>query len=64
VRFLIDGAPMPANPLSYQRIVLLFDGEDEEAVATARTHWSAVKEKGLEATYWQADEHGRWTKKA
>lgn len=64
VRFLIDGAPMPADSLSYQRIVLLFDGEDEEAVATARTHWSAVKEKGLEATYWQADEHGRWTKKA
>jgi DNA polymerase III subunit chi len=64
VRFLIDGAPMPADPLSYQRIVLLFDGNDEEAVATARTHWSAVKEKGLEATYWQADELGRWTKKA
>ena len=64
VRFLIDGAPMPADPLSYQRIVLLFDGEDEEAVATARNHWSAVKGKGLEATYWQADERGRWTKKA
>ncbi|HEY6861035.1 MAG TPA: DNA polymerase III subunit chi [Pseudolabrys sp.] len=64
VRFLIDGAPMPADPLGYQRIVLLFDGEDEEAVATARTHWSAVKEKGLDVTYWQADERGRWTKKA
>jgi DNA polymerase-3 subunit chi len=29
VRFLIDGAPMPADPQNYQRIVLLFDGEDE-----------------------------------
>jgi DNA polymerase-3 subunit chi len=64
VRFLIDGAPMPADPESYQRIVLLFDGEDEEAVAAARAHWSAAKQKGLEATYWQADERGRWTKKA
>ncbi len=36
VRFLIDGAPMPADPQSYQRIVLLFDGEDEDAVAAAR----------------------------
>ena len=32
VRFLIDGAPMPADAASYQRIVLLFDGEDDEAV--------------------------------
>jgi DNA polymerase-3 subunit chi len=64
VRFLIDRAPMPADPQSYQRIVFLFDGEDEEAVAAARTHWSELKDKGLEATYWQADEQGRWTKKA
>ena len=64
VRFLIDGAPMPADLQSYQRVVLLFDGEDEDAVAAARAHWSAVKEKGLDATYWQTDEQGRWAKKA
>jgi DNA polymerase III subunit chi len=63
VRFLIDGAPMPPDPQHYQRIVLLFDGEDEEAVTAARTQWSAAKEKGLDATYWQADERGRWSKK-
>ena len=64
VRILIDGAPMPTDPQSYQRIVLLFDGEDEEAVAAAREHWSAAKERGLDATYWQTDEQGRWAKKA
>ena len=64
VRFLIDGAPMPPDLQDYQRIVLLFDGEDEEAVAAARGHWTAVREKGLDATYWQADEQGRWAKKA
>ena len=32
VRFLIDGAPVPDDAASYQRIVLLFDGEDDEAV--------------------------------
>jgi DNA polymerase-3 subunit chi len=63
VRFLIDGAPMPVDPENYQRIVLLFDGEDQEAVTAARTQWSTVKEKGLEATYWQADAQGRWAKK-
>lgn len=60
VRFLIDGAPMPSDAASYQRIVLLFDGEDDEAVAAARVHWTEVKQKGFEATYWQADENGRW----
>ncbi|HUL88290.1 MAG TPA: DNA polymerase III subunit chi [Pseudolabrys sp.] len=64
VRFLIDGASMPADPQNYQRIVLLFDGEDEDAVMAARTQWSAVKDRGLEATYWQTDEQGRWAKKA
>lgn len=64
VRILIEGAPMPADPESYQRIVLLFDGDDEEAVTAARTHWSEAKAKGFDVTYWQPDERGRWVKKA
>jgi DNA polymerase-3 subunit chi len=64
VRFLIDGAAMPADPETYERIVLLFDGEDEAAVAAARGTWADAKAKGFEATYWQADEQGRWAKKA
>jgi DNA polymerase-3 subunit chi len=64
VRFLIEGAPVPPDADSYQRIVLLFDGEDDEAVAAARTHWTEAKAKGFEATYWQPDENGRWVKKA
>ena len=64
VRFLIDRAPMPADPQNYQRVVLLFDGEDEEAVAAARAQWAEAKTRGFEATYWQTDERGRWTKKA
>jgi DNA polymerase III subunit chi len=64
VRFLVDRAALPADIERYQRIVLLFDGEDEEAVAAARAHWSDVKAKGFEATYWQADEQGRWSKKS
>ena len=63
VRFLVDRAPLPVDVERYQRIVLLFDGEDEEAVAAARALWSDVKAKGLEATYWQTDEQGRWSKK-
>jgi DNA polymerase-3 subunit chi len=63
VRFLIDGAPVPADAQAYQRIVLLFNGEDEDAVAAARAHWADAKAKGYDATYWQPDEQGRWAKK-
>jgi DNA polymerase-3 subunit chi len=64
VRFLIDNAPLPDRPEDYQRIVLIFDGDDEEALAGARLHWKDLKEKGLAATYWQTDAQGRWVKKA
>ncbi len=64
VRFLIDGVPPPPDAENYQRIVLLFDGEDEDAVAAARTQWSEAKAKGFDATYWQPDAAGRWVKKA
>jgi len=64
VRFLIDGAPVPADAAAYQRIVLMFDGTDDDAVAAARTRWSAAKAAGHDVTYWQADENGRWLRKA
>jgi DNA polymerase-3 subunit chi len=64
VRFLVDGAPMPAEATDYERIVLVFDGDDEEAVQGARAQWADVKARGLAATYWQPDENGRWQQKA
>ena len=64
VRFLIEGAAPPVDAENYARIVLLFDGEDAEAVAAARAHWGAAKDKGFEVTYWQPDDSGRWVKKA
>lgn len=64
VRFLIDGAPMPVDAEAYQRIVLVFNGEDDDAVASARAHWSDGKAKGFDVTYWQGDDQGRWVKKA
>lgn len=64
VRFLIDGAPVPDNAAQYDRIVLLFDGEDDEALGAARDTWKRVKADGHDATYWQTDENGRWVKMA
>jgi DNA polymerase III subunit chi len=60
VRFLIEGAAMPGDASAYQRVVLLFDGEDPEALASARTRWTEAKSAGFEVTYWQTDEKGTW----
>jgi DNA polymerase III subunit chi len=64
VRFLIDGAGIPADAAAYTRIVLLFDGDDADAVDAARTRWSEAKAQRFDVTYWQPDEQGRWQRKA
>jgi DNA polymerase-3 subunit chi len=62
ILFLVEGAPVPADATAYQRLVLLFDGNDEEALAAAREDWKRVKAAGHNATYWQQDASGRWAK--
>jgi DNA polymerase III subunit chi len=64
VRFLVEGAGMPGDAASYHRLVLLFDGDDPEAVEIARLRWGEAKAAGFDATYWQADEKGRWQRQA
>ena len=64
VRFLLDRAPVPENAEQYDRIVVLFDGDDDEAVAEARESWQAAKARGFVVTYWQADDNGRWQRRA
>jgi DNA polymerase-3 subunit chi len=64
VRFLIDGASMSGDAAAYERVVLLFDGDDPDAVEMARARWSEAKSAGVEVTYWQADEKGRWKRQA
>jgi DNA polymerase III subunit chi len=64
VRFLVEGADLPADLAAYQRVAILFDGTDPHSLALARAQWRAVKEAGHEATYWQQDEGGGWAKKA
>jgi DNA polymerase III subunit chi len=64
VRFLVDGAVMPENVADYERVVLLFNGEDPDALDAARARWTAAKSAGFEVTYWQADEKGGWRRHA
>lgn len=64
IRFLIDAAALPADAGAYERIVLMFDGNDAEAVASARERWREARTRGLDATYWQQNEEGRWEKRS
>ncbi|MGN6117618.1 MAG: DNA polymerase III subunit chi [Sphingomonas sp.] len=63
VRFLIDNAPLPEDSESYERLVLVFNGDDDVALETARTVWTDCKSRGFDVTYWQADERGRWQRR-
>ena len=64
VRFLVDGAAMPDDIGSYERLILMFDGNDDEALRRAREAWKLLRGAGHEATYWQQNDAGRWEKKA
>jgi DNA polymerase III subunit chi len=59
-RFLVEGASIPSDAACYQRLVMLFDGEDADAAATARARWGEAKVAGFDVTYWQTDEKGQW----
>jgi len=63
VRFLIDDAALPQDADTYERMVLLFNGDDDDALAAARSAWTDCKSRGFEVTYWQADEQGRWRRR-
>jgi DNA polymerase III subunit chi len=63
VRFLLDNAALPVDADSYDRMVLLFDGDDDDAVAMAREAWKQCKARGFDVTYWQADAEGRWQRR-
>jgi DNA polymerase-3 subunit chi len=60
---LVDGAE-PPDLAPYARCLNLFDGNDEEAVAAARSQWAALKAAGHSLTYWQQTPSGGWEKKA
>ncbi len=64
VRFLIDGAPFPEDISQYERLVLVFDGTDDDLVARAREQWTQARSQGHETSYWQPDDSGRWVQKA
>jgi DNA polymerase-3 subunit chi len=66
VLFLVGGAEPPAwnAPNDLTRIVLMFDGRDEAALAKARSAWKDAKAAGRDATYWKESPSGKFEKQA
>jgi DNA polymerase-3 subunit chi len=65
VLFLVDGAEAePSSLARFTRCVTIFDGGDAEAVAAARSFWTAAKTAGHDATYWKQSDSGRWEKQS
>lgn len=69
MRIFADGARAADAAASgavaqYDRLILMFDGTNEDAVADARAQWKSLKEAGYTLSYWQQGETGGWEKKA
>ncbi|MBE1284561.1 MAG: DNA polymerase III subunit chi [Rhodobacteraceae bacterium] len=60
----VDGADIAAEEVqAAERVCILFDGTDPDAVQRARVQWKALTDAGCSAQYW-SEESGRWEKKA
>ena len=65
LRIFVDGADaMSALNDAYERLIIMFDGNDEAQLGAARRQWSALKSSGSNLAYWQQTESGGWEKKA
>jgi DNA polymerase-3 subunit chi len=68
IRFFVESAQiLPALSASeepYERIVIMFDGNNEPELLDARAQWKALKDTGATLAYFQQTDEGRWEKKA
>lgn len=67
MRVFVDGADAPAalaGASGLERAVIVFDGRDQEALATARAQFRALREMGHSLSYWRQNPQGRWEQQA
>jgi DNA polymerase-3 subunit chi len=68
IRFFVECAQiapaLAASAEPYERLVIMFDGNDENELNDARAQWKALKDTGLPMSYFQQTESGGWEKKA
>lgn len=52
-RFVADAA---------ERVIVLFEARDEEAMAAARAAWKTLRDAGSATSYWREGDEGDWVK--
>lgn len=64
VLMLVDGAPLDVAAIpKYERVCLVFDGNNGDQLQQARADWKALTAVGIAAQYW-SQEGGGWAMKA
>lgn len=63
VRFLVEGATLERAG-DYERLVVMFDGHDQDQLDIARAQWKGFKAEDHDLTYWQQTPDRRWERKA
>ncbi|RCS23162.1 DNA polymerase III subunit chi [Phyllobacterium salinisoli] len=63
VRFIVEGAEI-SRAGDYERIVVMFDGHDQDQLERARSQWKTLKAEQHDLTYWQQTSDRKWERKA
>lgn len=67
IRFFIERAKLAPGMVSgddYDRLILIFDGNDDDELEAARAQWKSLKAQGAELAYWRQNDNGGWEKVA
>ena len=62
VLVVLDGSEPDVT--GFSRVVDMFNGQDNDAVAAARVRWKTYKDRDQSLTYWQQNDRGGWQKAA
>lgn len=64
IMLAVDGAEVSMDDAArFERVCILFDGNDAAALDHARGQWKALTDAGCPARYW-SQESGNWAEKA
>lgn len=64
VLMLVEGARVnPEEAAQFDRVCLIFNGNESDSLQAARADWVAVRDAGLAGKYW-AQDGSRWVEKA
>lgn len=64
ILILADGATVSLDKINtYERVLNIFDGNNETALNNARNYWKEIKASDFELHYWQQNDTGSFEQK-